>query len=204
MKTGFMDAMNVIMGKDLEEEKKPTKKATVKKPATSEKKPEKKVESEKTTAVAKKKEARPDMSTQDALLDAFEYAGSEQVSKDLQDALRKKPVTDDLRKLLEVLVDNDSFRALLLAQGDVKKPEPKPGEYTIKLEYIGADGKPVSDEVIETFKKTGSDFAVFGVKTLGKRIDKDGKVIGDATEAEVAHAVKLEIEAEKKAEGKTS
>ena len=134
MKDFFATLKNETL-EDLEdiEEKAPKK---VKRPASKKKSSEKQ-------EPAKKESTREPRSSTEALLNAFEYAASQDVSADLTAALKGKEISNDLRKLLQVLVDNDNFRKLLLSQAEVKKPEPKPDEYDLDPVYTDKDGKIV-------------------------------------------------------------
>lgn len=134
---------------------------------------------------SKKDEAREPVSSTEALLNAFEYAASQDVSADLTAALKGKEISDNLRKLLQVLVDNDHVRKLLLSQAEVKKPEPKPDEYDLDPVYTDKDGKVVPDEVIEAMIKSGTKLEALGVTAkLERRSKKTGEIIGEASEEE--------------------
>ncbi|MDO4967149.1 MAG: hypothetical protein Q4E70_00035 [Candidatus Saccharibacteria bacterium] len=180
------DFFRTMRGEDLDDEllddetfeeetpKKPAKKTEKKSKESKPSKPEPKPESK-----------REPVSSQEALLKAYKYSSSDKVQADIQTALEGKPISDDLRRLMQVLVDNDSFRKLLLSQAEVKKPEPKPDEYDLDPVYTNKDGKVVADEVIEAMLKSGTALEDLGVSAELYRVSKkDGKQIGLASDEE--------------------
>ena len=176
------DFFRTMRGEDLDDEMlddETFEEETPKKPA---KKAEKKSKESKPSKPEPKREP---VSSQEALLKAYKYSSSDKVQADIQTALEGKPISDDLRRLMQVLVDNDSFRKLLLSQAEVKKPEPKPDEYKLDPVYTDKDGKVVADEVIEAMIKSGTALEALGVTAkLERRSKKTGEIIGEASEEE--------------------
>ena len=116
------------------------------------------------------------------MLEAFEYAQTTALNADVQAALKGDPIATELRRLLEVLVDNDKFKELLLTQYEVREPAP----YGIKVFYRDADGEEVDPEAVKALQKKGKSLSLYGIETKYLRVSKDtGKSIGEASEAEI-------------------
>ena len=179
------DFFKTMRGEDLDDDLLDDEILEEEAPKKKVKKPAPKRESSEKQEPAKKEPTREPKSSTEALLNAYEYAASQDVSTDLIAALKGAPLSNDLRKLLQVLVDNDNLRKLLLSQAEVKKPEPKPDEYKLDPVYTDKDGKVVADEVIEAMIKSGTKLEALGVTAKLERVSKkDGKVIGEASEEE--------------------
>ena len=183
MASKLSDFVATLRGEDLEDfeefeertPKRPKKKTPKKKPEPKQKQK---------TAPAP---AREPMSSQEALLKAYKYAASKEVNEDLATALEGKPISESLRRLLEVLVDNDDFRKMLLTQHEVKKPEPKPEEYDLDPVYTDKNGEVVADEIIEAMIKAGTALETLGVTAeLYRKSKKDGSDMGLASDIEFA------------------
>lgn len=140
---------------------------------------------------AAKTTTREPQSSQKALLEAYEYAGNEQLNKDVQAVLKGGPISKALRLTLQVMVDSDEYRELLLSQREVKKPEPKPGSYDLDPVYTDQKGEIVADEIIEAMIKSGKALEDLGVSAELYRVDKKTKEqIGPASDEEYAEYFK--------------
>ena len=134
----------------------------------------------------KRRGFRKPKSSQQALLSAYKYAGTDEVKTDLIAALEGKPISEDLRTLLEVLVDNDSFRELLLSQCEVEtEEEPTEPEYTLRVQYFNSKGEKVGADLIKTLKASKAILSDYGITERIYRVDADGNDIGDASEEDI-------------------
>ncbi len=110
------DVTRVMQGKDLEE--KPAKrKATTKSVSKTEavKKPKAKV-------------------TDEAKFEAFDYAAEKDVlSKDVRAALKGQPLTDGLKQMLQVLLDNEEFKVLVADRDGVL---PSKDDYYLEYSFV--------------------------------------------------------------------
>lgn len=180
LKKSLMDAVSIMSGKDLSE--KPTKKA---------KKPSTKATETKDTSSEKpaKKPERKDLATDDAKFAAYDYAhNSDQLSKDVQDALKTGSLSPDLEKLLQVLFDKAAVRELVSAQGGVRAPEPEPEAYTLHYDFVNTGTGAVCTEAAEHLMESGTkleDLETYNMKLRVVRQRKsDGSELSEGTDAD--------------------
>jgi len=188
----FKDAMRTILGQDLEEvPKKPAKTKGIK----SEKKDP---EAKKAEKPAEKKPERKDVASREAVFAAYDYVSSDSIIPDLKEALKTGSLSNDLIALLECLFDKEAVREIVSAQGDVRKPEPKPDEYDIVFSYIHPDTKEECMEQAKALLAAGTKLENLGQYNIALRVFRkrksDGKIIGEADEKEIA-AAKAKLEA---------
>ena len=120
----FKDIKAAMSGKDLEETK---KKSSVK-------------------TAAKKEDGYKSKVTEKAKTDAAFYVAHEaQLSKDFKDALDGKPLSSDLKKALQVLLDNKGFREMIGCQDGVL---PSPDEWTLDYEFVTEGGTECTKSAI--------------------------------------------------------
>lgn len=145
----------------------------------------------KTPKKVSKTEEKPEWertATRGAIVDATEYAGSKKVSDDLLKALKGETFSTDLRKLIQVLMDDPGTRKFFeacLALPDVKAPDPEPDSYDINPVYKNAKGEIVADVVVEAMFKSGTKLNDLGMTAEFFRVDKETqKQIGRASKEE--------------------
>lgn len=128
-------------------------------------------------------------SSNEALLSAYEYAASEQVSTDLTEALKGAALSKDLRLLLEVLVNNQNFRDFLLTQCEVKDPEEgtldEPESYEIAVMYVNSKGNEVNEAMVNNILEMGQELADFNISERYYKLGEDGSDLGDASDEEI-------------------
>ena len=128
--TMFKDFCAVITGKDLPSKRTTTKSATK-------------------SAPKKKDDGYKSKVTEEARLDANDYANQkDQLSQDLRNALRGEPLTDGLKKTLQVLVDNDEFRAMIGCQNGVL---PSPDQYEVVYNFVDSEGNDANAQADALF-----------------------------------------------------
>ncbi len=128
--------------------------------------------------------------TEQARLDANDYANQkDQLSKDLRAALRGKPLTDGLKKTLQVLIDNDEFRAMIGCQNGVL---PSPDQYEIIYNFIDSEGKDANAQADALFASGISldGLAKFKIETefYRRRLLDGARLPEKPTEAEIKKA----------------
>ena len=167
----FMDAFDVMTGRDLEDAAPKRVKKTGRKANQAEESTPKK---------------RKPVSTTEAFLNAYDYAQTEQVSVDLKKALKEGSLTDDLSKLLQVLFDRKAVRELVAAQGDVCPPPPGPDEYYLDFRFVHPDSGDWCNEDAENLLdmgKTLEDLKKFNIELKVVRKRKlDDEEIQEGTE----------------------
>ena len=137
----------------------------------------------------KKGDSRPiKNSALEAITEAFQYAKTDSLNKDVQAAIQGEPITDNLRKTLEVLVDNEKFCQFLLSQCEVAKSRERDRQYTLSHKYVDIDGDGIPDVAIEALGNR--DLGLYNIEIKVIRTDKDGKEIGEATAAEAEKYLK--------------
>ena len=167
-KRTMMDAFKVMTGQDLEPVKKTKKSSTkateAKDTSGSESKPAKKPE-------------RKDLATDDAKFAAYDYShNSEQLSKDVQAALKTGSLSPDLEKLLQVLFDKSAVRELVAAQGGVRAPI-DPNAYTLEFNFVQAKTGENCDEQAQALLEGGmklENLESFNIKLKVVRKKADG------------------------------
>ena len=157
----FKDIKAAMSGKDLEETK---KKSTVK-------------------TAAKKDDGYKSKVTDQAKTDAAFYVAHEaQLSKDFKDALDGKPLSSDLKKALQVLLDNKGFREMIGCQDGVL---PSPDEWTLDYEFVTEGGKECTNSAINLIRGGNTIEQIkelFGIKLKIYKVRKlDNTRLGDVT-----------------------
>ncbi len=126
---------------------------------------------------------RKNVATKDAILNAYDYAQTDQVKADLKEALRNGSLTDDLSKLLQVLFDRKAVRELVSTQGDVR---PGPDEYYLDYRFVHPDSGDWCNEEAEELLdmgKTLEDLKKFNIEIrVVRRRQLDDEEIGEGTE----------------------
>jgi len=133
-----------------------------------------------------------------AIAEAYTYAGTDKIKDDMQKAIRDRVISDDLRKCLEILVDNERFRQFILTQCEVKRKEAEP-KYVLGHRYVDVDGDGVPDVVIEALGNRDLGLYNIEIKVIRKDIET-GDEIGEASEKEAKkYLAELEAKGGKKA-----
>lgn len=200
----FMDAFNVMAGRDLDGDK-PRKKAPApkKKSEPSPKKEEVKTGTSGDKPATSTKESKPAASndrkpvaSEDARYEALFYVvNKDKLSADICETLKTGAMSEDLRKLLQVLFDKKAVRELVSAQGDVRPPV-DPDEYRLDFSFVNSTGDDNS-AAAEALLKSGTpldkleDFNL-KLKVVRKRVS-DGSVIAEGDEKDY-EAVREKIE----------
>lgn len=189
MSNMFKDALNVMSGKDLEENPKPRRvKFSTKK-------------AEKAAPEPKKKEEREPAAGENARFKAFAYAcKGEKLSEDIQKSLMTGEMSDDLRDLLEVLCDKPVVREMLLAQGDVRPVAPAPDKIELVYKFIHeGEEEDCTDEAKKLIEmgKTVDELEAFNLLlVVSKKNTINGEIIGDGDDADYAE-IKQQLEQKK-------
>ena len=163
----FKDIKAAMSGKDLEETK---KKSTVK-------------------TAAKKDDGYKSKVTEKSKTDAAFYVAHEaQLSKYFKDALDGKPLSSDLKKALQVLLDNKGFREMIGCQDGVL---PSPDEWTLDYEFVTDGGAECTNSAINLIRGGNTIEQIkelFGIKIKIYKVRKlDNTRLGDVTSDEAIY-----------------
>lgn len=125
--------------------------------------------------------------TEQARLDANDYANQkDQLSKDLRAALRGGQLSEDLKKTLQVLVDNDEFRAMIGCQNGVL---PSPDQYEVVYNFVDSEGKDANIQADALFASgvTLDGLSKFQITTeyYRRRLLDGAKLDDNPTEEEI-------------------
>jgi hypothetical protein len=191
---GFLDALKVIMGQDLEDEAPKKTKVTKKAEEADSPKEEKKA----TIKEEPKKDSRTPVASKSAVFAAYDYAADKDLlSKDVREALKTGSMSEELRKLLQVLFDKKAVRDLVAAQGDVRGPEP---DYYLDFTFTNGD-KDCTDAAAKMLESGVAleDLETYNIKlNVVRKRKSDDSVAGEANEEEVEKIKKQILDTLKK------
>jgi hypothetical protein len=172
--SSFKDIINAVTGRDLEDE------APKKKPAV---KTAKKAKVEEKVVKSKV--------TDDAKIDAFYYAADKDtVSNDLRKALKGESLTDGLKKTLQVLLENDEFRALVADQDGVL---PNHSDYYLEWTFVDKDGNDQKKQALALIS-AGTKLEQLGGFNLELKVVKKRKLNDELIEGDEGKVSEREIE----------
>ena len=179
-RNSILDTINVMTGRDLERAPKPKKEPKGKR--RSKKAPEEE-------APAKVADSKV---TDEAKFAAYDYcADKDQLSADMRKAIKGEALSDNLKKALQVLLDNTQFRKLVASQDGVL---PSPTETYLEWSFVDPESGESRTSEAEALLSTGTKVEDLEKFNLSLKVIKKRKLddtdAGEATDTEIAQVVK--------------